>query len=85
MLFLKDKPALLLLKIKEAQKPIHISELARQAGVTYVYATSFLRMLESVGVVQFVKKGKLKIVELTDKGRALADAIDAAKKAEENM
>ena len=83
MLFLKEKPSNVILAIKKMDKPMYVSEIARRAGVTYVYATHFLSILESIGLVSFSRRGKFKVVQLTEKGKNIAELIGALKEAEE--
>ncbi|MEM3422313.1 MAG: helix-turn-helix domain-containing protein [Candidatus Bilamarchaeaceae archaeon] len=79
--FFRIKPCkiiLLLREEKEGEKRKYISELARQSGSTYVHATNLIKKLERVGLVKTEKKGREKIVTLTEEGLKVANAISDA-------
>ena len=80
-LFLRVKPCALVALLKNSPQPLHVSALARASGMTYVYATRFLRVLEQDGLVSFEVKGRVKLVRLTERGASFAGVVDAALKA----
>jgi predicted transcriptional regulator len=52
------------------------SVLAKEVDCTYSHAVKILQTLESLGLVEFEKKGRIKLIKLTKKGKDVADAID---------
>jgi len=52
------------------------SILAKEVDCTYSHAVKILQTLESLGLVLFEKKGRVKLIKLTKKGRDVADSIE---------
>ena len=52
------------------------SVLAKEVDCTYSHAVKILQTLETLGLVEFEKKGRIKLIKLTKKGKDVADAID---------
>ena len=52
------------------------SVLAKEVDCTYSHAVKILQTLELLKLVGFEKKGRIKIIQLTKKGREVADAIE---------
>ena len=75
-LVLRVKPARLLVCLKNEEHEWHVSWLAKESGMTYVYATRILKDFERAGLVLFERKGKLKLVRLTDKGLKIANCLE---------
>lgn len=73
---LKQKPAAVLLALKDSTVSWYPSKLAQSSGASYVYVTNWLSKLEAGGWVRFERRGRLKTVVLTDKGMAVAQALD---------
>lgn len=71
-LVLHVKPALVLNALRDGTKAHYASTLAKEADLTYAYAIKLLAEFESSGLVVFKKHGRVKIVELTDKGKEIA-------------
>jgi DNA-binding MarR family transcriptional regulator len=65
-----------LLALKDASVQWYPSKLAQASGASYVYVTQWLTKLEVGGWVKFERKGRQKIVVLTEKGAAIAQALD---------
>ena len=74
-LFLRKKPARLLVFIKKVRKPYE-SILAKKIDSTYSHTVKLLQKMESLGLVQFKKEGRVKYVELTDRGAELAEIFE---------
>lgn len=75
-LFLRRKPAKLLIYIKKENKP-YASTLAKRIDCTYAHTVKLLQKMENLGLVNFSKDGRIKFVELTDSGTELADQFDS--------
>ena len=56
------------------------SILAKEVDCTYSHAVKILQTLQELKLVEFEKKGRVKIIQLTKKGREVADAIENIQK-----
>jgi DNA-binding MarR family transcriptional regulator len=56
------------------------SILAKEIDCTYSHAVKILQTLEELKLVDFEKRGRIKIIKLTKKGREVADAIEEIQK-----
>ncbi|MCM8830592.1 MAG: hypothetical protein NC918_00125 [Candidatus Omnitrophica bacterium] len=74
--FLKKKPSLILITLKDETNNWYPSKIAAYCGASYVHVTKFIDELKKIELVLVEKKGKQKIVKLTDKGKALAGLIE---------
>ncbi len=79
-LFFRRKPALMLIALKKVSKAKYGSVLAKEVDCTYSHAVKILQILEELGLVVFEKKGRIKIIQLTKKGREVADRIEEIKR-----
>lgn len=79
-MFLKKKPTAVMITLLD--KSLYLSELARQANVTYVYLTHLIPMFRSKGLVEIEAKGKFRVAKLTPKGRELAQLLLKVKEKE---
>jgi predicted transcriptional regulator len=73
---LKAKPAAMLLALKDTSSSWYPSRLAQVSGASYVYITIWLDKLEKGGWVRFERKGRMKMVLLTEKGSSVASALE---------
>jgi len=73
---LKEKPAAILLCLKDTQQSWYPSKLAKYSGASYVYVTQWLTKLEKAGWVKLEKKGRLKNVVASESGLAIASSLD---------
>ena len=74
--FFREKPALMLLELKNYNSEIYASVLAKQIDCTYSHVVKILQEMERAELVAFKKQGRLKLLELTDKGRNIANNIE---------
>lgn len=75
-MFLRAKPARILVSLRET-KNNYASALSKEADCTYAHTVKLLDRFEKQGLVTFEKRGRKKLVELTDKGKHIADQMDA--------
>jgi len=75
-LFFRRKPAMMLVSLKKNTRMRYGSILAKEVDCTYSHAVKILQILEELGLVEFDKKGRIKLVKLTKKGKLVADAIE---------
>jgi predicted transcriptional regulator len=79
-LFLREKPARILLALKTAKIPVYATILSKEADCTYSHTIKILGILQNMGLVDFDKKGRIKGVKLTDDGWDIAHNMEAMKK-----
>ena len=75
-IFFRRKPALMLVSLKKSNRMRYGSILAKEVDCTYSHAVKILQTLEDLKLVDFEKKGRIKLIQLTKKGRDVADAIE---------
>ncbi len=73
--FFRKKPALILIALKKSVRARYGSLLAKEVDCTYSHAVKILQSLEKYGLVGFEKKGRIKLIKLTQKGQNVAEAI----------
>lgn len=74
--FFRRKPAMMLVALKRLAKARYGSMLAKEIDCTYSHAVKILQNLEKLKLVQFEKKGRIKLIKLTNKGNDIAECID---------
>ena len=74
--FFREKPALLLLNLKNAKDQIYASTVAKTIDCTYSHVVKILQEMERAKLVSFNKQGRLKLITLTKKGTEVADHIE---------
>lgn len=75
-IFFRRKPALMLVFLKKNSRMRYGSILAKEVDCTYSHAVKILQTLETLGLVLFEKKGRIKLIKLTKEGKEVADAIE---------
>ena len=79
-IFFRRKPALMLVSLKKNNRMRYGSILAKEVDCTYSHAVKILQTLEELKLVSFEKKGRIKLIKLTAKGREVANAIEEIQK-----
>ena len=79
-IFFRRKPALMLVALKNNSRMRYGSILAKEVDCTYSHAVKILQTLEELGLVVFEKKGRIKLIQLTNRGSDVAGAIEDIKK-----
>lgn len=74
-IFFRKKPSLMLVSLLEEGKGKYGSLLAKQVDCTYSHAVKILQNLQKLSLVTFEKKGRIKIIKLTDRGRDIGEYI----------
>lgn len=72
-LFMRTKPVDLILCLQNTSEEVYPSMLAKEANCTYSHTVHLLQKMEKMKLVKFEKKGRLKLVKLTDKGNNIAN------------
>ena len=75
-IFFRRKPALMLVSLKKNSRMRYGSVLAKEVDCTYSHAVKILQTLEELNLVEFEKKGRIKLIKLTKKGQDVAQAIE---------
>ncbi len=76
-LFLRDKPAKILLGLKTSRDSVYVTLLSKEADCTYAHTMKILNFLHELGIVKFEKKGRIKRVILTETGWDIANGMEA--------
>ncbi|MFC1727957.1 hypothetical protein ACFLZ7_00650 [Nanoarchaeota archaeon] len=74
--FFREKPAMMLVGLKNSKGPIYASSLAKQIDCTYSHVVKILQQMQTAKLINFEKTGRLKILTLTKPGQDVADHID---------
>ena len=75
--FFREKPAMMLVELKNAKSEIYASSVAKLVDCTYSHVVKILQQMQKAGLVNFEKQGRLKIITLTKSGQEVADKIDS--------
>ena len=74
--FFREKPAMMLVELKNAKGEIYASSIAKQVDCTYSHVVKILQEMQKAGLINFEKQGRLKLLTLTITGQEVADKID---------
>ncbi|RMF06746.1 hypothetical protein D6764_01520 [Candidatus Woesearchaeota archaeon] len=74
--FFREKPALMLVHLRNSKGEMYASSLAKAVDCTYSHVVKVLQEMEKAGLVNFDKKGRLKLLTLTREGMEIAEHID---------
>ena len=77
--FFREKPAMMLVELKNADSEVYASVLAKQIDCTYSHVVKILQEMQKADLINFKKEGRLKLLELTKKGREIASNIESIK------
>jgi DNA-binding MarR family transcriptional regulator len=90
-MFLRKKPARLLVHIKQAHPEAYASNLAKRIDCTYAHTVKLLQKMQDHKLVEFNRDGRVKYISLTEAGNALANDFEnllfksLAQRTEENI
>jgi len=73
--FFREKPAMMLVALKNSKSALYASALAKKIDCTYSHVVKILQEMEKANLITFEKQGRLKLLELTKKGSDVADNI----------
>jgi len=76
-IFFREKPAKMLVGLKNTKGAMYASSLAKQVDCTYSHVVKILQEMEKAGLINFEKQGRLKLLTLTKKGSDVADNISS--------
>ena len=78
-LFLHSKPVQMLVSLKHDSVK-YATQVSKHVDCTYSHTVKVLDMFKRLGLVTFDKKGKVKIVKLTDHGTEIAHDFEGLKR-----
>ena len=74
--FFREKPAMMLVQLKNAKGEVYASSLAKQIDCTYSHVVKILQEMERAKLINFDKQGRLKLLTLTKNGEEVAENIE---------
>ncbi len=74
--FFREKPAMMLIGLKNAKGAVYASSLAKSVDCTYSHVVKILQEMQKAGLVNFEKQGRLKLLTLTKNGQDVAEHMD---------
>lgn len=77
--FFREKPAMMLVGLKNAKGEVYASSLAKQIDCTYSHVVKILQQMEKSNLINFDKQGRLKLLTLTKRGEEVAELIEKIK------
>lgn len=75
-LFLQEKPAEMLVFLKQGDEPNYATEVSKGADCTYSHTIKVLDEFNDFGLVEFQKEGRVKLIELTEDGEDIAHDLE---------
>jgi DNA-binding MarR family transcriptional regulator len=78
-IFFKKKPTLILLTLYFDDTAKYGSKLAKKTDCTYSHTVKILKTLEKLKLIEFEKRGRKKMIKLTNKGKEVAEGIKKVK------
>ena len=75
-LLLRDKPAEMLVFLKKGKNPKYATQVSKGVDCTYSHTIKVLEEFKNFGLVKFEKKGRIKIVRLTEDGEDIAHDLE---------
>ncbi|HDD05252.1 MAG TPA: hypothetical protein ENF51_02060 [Candidatus Aenigmarchaeota archaeon] len=73
--FLREKPSMMLVRLRDKSKPRYPSIIAKEVDCTYAHTVRVLQELEKHGLITFEKKGRRKLIKLTKEGQEIAVSL----------
>lgn len=73
-LFFRPKPVKLLISLRN--EPKYATILSKEVDLTYSHTVKLLAQFRNFGLVEFEKKGRIKVVKLTELGDDIAKAFE---------
>lgn len=75
-MFLQEKPAKMLVFLKEGDEANYATEVSKGIDCTYSHTIKVLDQFEDKGLVEFTKEGRIKLIELTERGEDIAHDLE---------
>ena len=77
--FFREKPAMMLVNLKNAKGAMYASSLAKSVDCTYSHVVKILQEMEKAKLINFERQGRLKLLTLTKSGESVAEHIETIK------
>ncbi len=77
--FFREKPAMMLINLRNAKTEVYASALAKSVDCTYSHVVKILQEMEKAGLINFEKQGRLKLLTLTKTGTEIAEHMESIK------
>lgn len=74
-LFLKEKPVRAIITIRRYRGEVYCSLVSKKIDTTYAHTVKILSKLEEGDMIESEKKGRKKILTLTEKGEDYAEKL----------
>lgn len=74
-LFFRIKPVKMITSLKSGPK--YATIIAKETDCTYSHTVKLLELFKEFGLVDFEKKGRIKIVKLTEYGEDIAKSMES--------
>lgn len=74
-LFLKEKPVRAIITIRRHRGEVYCSLVSKKIDTTYAHTVKILSKLEEGEMLESEKKGRKKILSLTEKGQEYAEKL----------
>ncbi len=74
--FFREKPAMMLINLRNAKGTTYASSLAKSIDCTYSHVVKILQEMEKAGLINFEKQGRLKLLTLTKTGSDVAESME---------
>ncbi|MCD6477631.1 MAG: winged helix-turn-helix transcriptional regulator [Candidatus Aenigmarchaeota archaeon] len=71
-LFLRDKPVEMLVLLKKGGSPRYATQISKGVDCTYSHTIKVLEKFRELGLVEFKKRGRIKLISLTPDGEDIA-------------
>ena len=75
-LFLQEKPVKTLLTLKRFGEPSYPAVISKEIESTYAHTWRVILTLKELGLVRFEKKGRIKLVKLSELGSSIASEFE---------
>lgn len=74
--FFREKPAMMLVELKNAKGEVYASSIAKLVDCTYSHVVKILQQMQKAGLINFEQQGRIKLLTLTKTGQEIADKIE---------
>ncbi|MFB6196820.1 MAG: winged helix DNA-binding protein [Halobacteriaceae archaeon] len=71
----RKKPCMMLVELVQSDEELYASALAKKVDCTYSHVVKVLQQMRDADLLEFDKRGRLKIINLTEKGEEIAENI----------
>jgi predicted transcriptional regulator len=73
--FLNRKPVQIMVNLRRQTSDNYASAVSRQVDATYSHTIKVLQQMKEHGLVEFEKKGRKKVIQLTSRGEQIAEKL----------